>query len=383
LKLLLYSWGSNSDSILKKNLIKLGHTVTELKQKCVDYTKDMELASAMMFAISTEKAEGVISFNYIPIVSMICEASGVPYYSWVYDSPHFTLFAGSINSKANHVGVFDRVCYERLKALGVQTVFHLPLAVDAEDFNETIKVGSVEKYAADVSFVGSLYSDNHDYYETLLNEEERIISDDLIDRQCFNYEEDCVKAAILEGKLDINSIRERMMNSGLWLGNEYFAEPCDILMPAVFDKHITVRERYTLIKRISDEIPNFRLYTNSCTDIKNHGTVDYRTEMPLVFNGSRINLNISLRSIRSGIPLRVLDIMACGGFVLTTPTPEIEEYFEDGKELVIFRGVEDCLRKIEFYLKNEDTRKHIAQNGLNAVKDRFSYEKILGKLVNF
>ena len=39
--------------------------------------------------------------------------------------------------------------------------------------------------------------------------------------------------------------------------------------------------------------------------------------MPYVFRNSRINLNITLRSIKSGIPLRCMDIYGAGGFLLS------------------------------------------------------------------
>ena len=102
--------------------------------------------------------------------------------------------------------------------------------------------------------------------------------------------------------------------------------------------------------------------------------------MPLVFTGSRINLNITLRSIHSGIPLRVLDIMACGGFVLTNWQPEIEEYFADGEEIVMFRSLEECMSKIDYYLTHEEERKQIARNGQKKVREAFSYQIGLAKL---
>jgi hypothetical protein len=102
--------------------------------------------------------------------------------------------------------------------------------------------------------------------------------------------------------------------------------------------------------------------------------------MPLVFAGSRINLNISLRSIHSGIPLRVLDIMACGGFVISNWQPEIAEYFEEGKEIVTFRSLEECMEKIAYYLEHEEERKEIAAAGFRKVKERFSYREGLSRV---
>ena len=103
--------------------------------------------------------------------------------------------------------------------------------------------------------------------------------------------------------------------------------------------------------------------------------------MPLVFSGSKINLNLSLRSIRSGIPLRVVDILACGGFVLTNFQPEIAEYFREGEEIATFRSLEECMEKIRYYLQNNAEREAIAAAGKRKVQDAFSYRSGLIKLL--
>lgn len=56
---------------------------------------------------------------------------------------------------------------------------------------------------------------------------------------------------------------------------------------------------------------------------RNRGLADYWKETPVIFNRSRINLNLTLRSIRSGIPLRVWDIMAAGGFCISNRQAEM------------------------------------------------------------
>ena len=62
------------------------------------------------------------------------------------------------------------------------------------------------------------------------------------------------------------------------------------------------------------------------------GTATSLEEMPLIFNGSKIILNITSKAIRSGLPLRIFDICAAGGFLLTNYQEELPEYFEIGKE---------------------------------------------------
>ena len=439
MRLLLYSWNANNEQVLADNLKKSGFDLVVYDRPCKHYTRDLELASDMIPFIHAQNVEAVVSFNYFPMLSMICNTCRIPYYAWVYDCPHFTLYAKQIMLPCNHIGIFDREMVRHLQeTYQVPTVFHAPLAVDAEYFDRVIRKaqeanefhraendksaqsghgigGSLPaQYACDVSFVGSLYTDEHNYYDMLSMAESGsdagsgspatgddvsaggniaengnaapVSLDQLLTRQCFDYQQDYLRSALISGEIDIDVINDKMEEHGLMLGEDYFANPEDILMAAVLEKKVTVEERRILLMQIAEGEFSFKLYTGSDTksipalDVCNMGRVDYHTQMPLVFAASRINLNISLRSIHSGIPLRVLDIMACGGFVLSNWQPELAEYFTEGEEVALFKSKEECMEKIAYYLTHEDERKEIAAAGKRKVQEVFSYEKGLERL---
>lgn len=390
MRLLLYSWHANNEQILADNLIELGFDAIWFDKECRHFTRDMELAAQMIPFIHREEIEAVVSFNYFPIISMICDTCKIPYYAWVYDCPHFTLYAKQITLPCNHIGIFDREMARKLREKGVQTVYHVPLSVDAERFAQVIRDNtSQSKYACDISFVGSLYTDDHNYYDRLLDEKDKAVSDEFVRRQCFCYEKDVLREAFDAGKLDLSVIQTRMEEHGLMLGEDYFAVVDELLQAAVLEKKVTVEERRILLHRIAEKFEKkyrFNLYTQSNLQkyptLKKHhrGVVDYHKKMPLVFAGSRINLNVTLRSIHSGIPLRVLDIMACGGFVLTNWQPEIAEFFSDGQEIETFRSLEECIDKITYYLEHETERQMIAAAGQRSVQERFGYRAGLMRL---
>lgn len=401
MRLLLYAWNANNEQVLAENLIKSGFEVVWFRKECRHYTRDMELAMEMISFIHAQGAEAVVSFNYFPIISMICNTCGIPYYAWVYDCPHFTLYAKQVNLPGSHIGIFDREMVGHLEEYGVHTAYHVPLSADAEYFEKVIVSASRnerERYRCDVSFVGSLYTGENNYYDILFPDGRRGRDsggewDALIERQCFSYGENCLKEAVASGQADMQSLQKGMEEQGLMLGEDYFAKPEDILLAAVLEKKVTVEERRRLLGRIAGDADgryDFRLYTGSDTrssggelkalDACSCGTVDYHRQMPLVFSGSRINLNISLRSIHSGIPLRALDIMACGGFLLTNRQPELAAYFEEGVEFAAFESVEECVDKVHYYLAHEKERGQIAQAGQKKVQECFSYERGLAAL---
>ena len=104
--------------------------------------------------------------------------------------------------------------------------------------------------------------------------------------------------------------------------------------------------------------------------------------MPLAFNQAKINLNISLKIIQSGIPLRVFDVLGCGGFLITNYQQEIAENFEDGRELVIYEDIPDLIAKVDYYLSHDDERLRIACNGYEKVKSGCTFEKRMNKILS-
>ena len=164
-----------------------------------------------------------------------------------------------------------------------------------------------------------------------------------------------------------------------------FVIPHKHILSSQINKYITGMERVNLLKTIANEY-NLDVFTgNDNLAIPKaiiHKSIDYYSEMPRVFRKSRINLNVTLRSITSGIPLRVYDILGAGGFCLTNYQEDIVQLFKAGEELVVFTNKDDMFNKVEYYLSHEKERLEIALNGREAVK-KFSYENVLKYILNY
>ena len=93
------------------------------------------------------------------------------------------------------------------------------------------------------------------------------------------------------------------------------------------------------------------------------------TEMPKIFNLSKINLNITMRPIQTGLSLRIYDVLGCGGFLISNYQSEIPSLFEVGKDLVVYESLQDLKEKCEYYLAHDDERKTIAESGYRKVRD--------------
>ena len=121
------------------------------------------------------------------------------------------------------------------------------------------------------------------------------------------------------------------------------------------------------------------LYTYDKTpellQIRNRGTAEVMREASVIYRCSQINLNISLRSIITGIPLRSFEIMGSGGFLLSNYQSEYEDFFTDGTDYVYYTDYKDLEKKVDYYLTHEKERKEIAENGCRKVKQMHTYQK--------
>tara|TARA_B100001758_G_C18405470_1_gene611760 strand:- start:2360 stop:3001 length:642 start_codon:yes stop_codon:yes gene_type:complete len=115
-----------------------------------------------------------------------------------------------------------------------------------------------------------------------------------------------------------------------------------------------------------------------------------REEMNWIFKNSQINLNFSEISsvqknenplfdrIRS-MKLRPFEILSCGGFCLSEFSSSLSKCFEDGKEIVFYRGQEDLFKKLTYYLERPEVTRKIAEKGFDKVKDNFTDYQIRKK----
>ena len=81
---------------------------------------------------------------------------------------------------------------------------------------------------------------------------------------------------------------------------------------------------------------------------------------------SKIVLNITRTDFfgaQTGINLRLFETLAAGGFLLTDYCEEIEDLFEVGKEIEVFRSSGELVDKVRYYLENNDQRLSIARLG--------------------
>ncbi len=377
MRILFFDWKSYGKEHVVKALEEFGYEVDRVR---FDHQKDNDDNSYVKKAeelLSYKLYDMVLSLNYFSAIAKACHENRIVYISWLYDSPLLQVWDTTAYYPECYIFSFDQKQCDGLKKEGINKVYYMPLAVETDWLDDITPTDDQKEYfKGDVAFVGNLYDKKTPLQNEIIRANPEILrgySDAIIEAQMqllgVNFLED-----VLEPE-DIKNLINRMMFK---LPEQGLIAPMTMVYANYYlGAEVTLRERKRMIQMVSENF-NLNVYTNS--DISsfkkanNKGGVDYYKEMPLVFRQSKINLNLTLRSIQTGIPLRCWDILGSGGFLLTNYQADMSKHFEAGVDYDYYINEEDMLSKIEYYLTHDDERNKIAQSGYQKVKKLHSYK---------
>lgn len=377
-KILLYRWGSLSEPGLEKVFRKNKIEYFTFIKKVKDYHADADFAAEFLQVLHGEKIQAVFSYDYFPIISMLCEMNHIPYISWIYDCPMYTLYSKTIVNEMNYLLCFDEKYSMYLQQLGAKHCIHFPLAADPERLEKIEK-----KYPCDISFVGNLYNEKKNRLRNVvLSDYTKGYLEGVMEAQLKVYGYNFVRET-LTGEI----VEEIVEKCQLQLGDMYYQDSLEMAANTI-GMEVSARERENVLKALGSHF-DVDLYSGSKLPVSlqglrihEKGFADYEKEMPHIFHNSKINLNITSKTIESGIPLRVFDILSCGGFCLTNYQPEVAEFFVDGEDLVMYSGMEDLLMKAAYYLEHDEERAQIARNGYEKLKKHHDLAERVTEIIN-
>ncbi len=388
MKILFLDWDCYGKHDIIAVLKDMGHFVDIAPLDLDSYMGyDLPFIERLKKCILSNDYQIVFTLNYYPSVSEGCKETSCFYASWIYDSPYLKLYTANIINPCNFVFTFDKYTYHELASLGIKTIHYLPLAVHTNRLNQiSLSSEDNDRFASDISFVGSLYNENHNLFDRLKDK----LSDKL-DIYTIGYLEGLLQSQLkiygcnfLENGIS-DDILSRMESAMKYqLEPDSFATIRYVYANYFLCRKITSMERIDLLSAISESFST-NLYTfdanTSVGHTINKGPIDFYMDMPKVFKASKINLNITLKSIKTGIPLRAMDIMGAGGFLLTNYQEDFFEYFEADKDFVFYGSKEELLEKADYYLKHEAQRKAIALSGYQKVSARHNYHVRLKEML--
>lgn len=377
MEIIFHRYGSICEPDIIDAFQALGITVieddTEVYQKSIAPADRIRLISEQILA---HQAAFVFTINYFPYISQICERLKILYVCLSVDCPVLELFSDTIHNKCNRIFLFDYNQYLQFKDENPDCIFYLPLATNVNRWDNLLSGNEAPSPIAasyDVSFVGSLYTEKSPYLALPLSAFDRGFCDGLIEAQLklpgLGLIEEALTSELISSikasDPSFHTLPDSFTDTDAYVASNYY-----------LGMQASSLERIRILNTLSEnfQVDLFtRSDTSAVTNVRCHNGVSTHREMPLVFNRSKINLNITIHSIQSGLSQRIWDVMGCGGFLLTNYQEELPEYFEIGKDLECYENISDCIQKIQYYLIHDDIRREIAANGYKKVKAMHTY----------
>lgn len=390
MKILFYRFKNLCEPDILDAFRELGVDVAEMEA-----VPETDLRGSLVSAIAVKTlsarllqtpADAVFSVNFFPSVAEVCNIFHIPYLSWIVTAPVMQLYAPSVALGCNRIFTFDRAMAEEISSFNPGHVFHLPMAAPVKRVQDALKKRNDETPSAktcyDISFIGSLYTEKNSFGNTdSLPDHTRGFIDALIEAQRFIYGYDLISDTTPD---DIITDYKTHHRSFYAIPGDSFLNDRVTFSQLYAASEVTVRDRQHALAALSANLP-VDLWTfekpETLPDIRFHGTAETLYEMPAIFAASKINLNPTARAIRTGIPLRVFDILAAGGFCLTNYQSELADLFETGVHLDCYGSTDELIEKCEYYLSHETERAGIARAGLELVIEHHTYEHRLSYML--
>lgn len=385
MKIIFHRYGSICEPDLLDAFMRCGISVIEddreIHEKSISSDTRIRFLSEQ---ILLHRPAFVFSINFFPYISEICERLHTLYVALSVDCPVLELFSVSIHNRCNRIFLFDYIQYQQFYPQNPDCIFYLPLAANTGRWDTALQntsTGDAEAYTCDVSFVGSLYTEKSPLEQLPLDTFYRGYADGITAAQLSVPGCNFLEAAISPDF--INTLKE--YDPSFYCPPDSFTDTASYVAAHYYlGMHISATER---IRTLYETASHYRtvLYTRSDINqepaavlsalplLENRGGVSTHAEMPKVFHYSRINLNITMKSIQSGLSQRIWDVLGCGGFLLTNYQSEIPEYFTIGTDLECYEDTGELLDKIEYYLTHDDIRRSIAENGYRKVASAHTY----------
>lgn len=333
------------------------------------------LYQKLLKVLKEKEYDFVFSLNFFPVAARVCNECNIKYGAWIYDTPFLLLYSKYTILDTNYIFFFDKSLYFDFKKHGVKHVFYLPMAAPVS-YYDSMKITEKEKeqYGADISFVGSTYEEERQDFFHYIEGVNEYTAGYL--KAIMKMQGELYGSFILEELLTGNIVQELQRVCPVRRGADEWETDAWIYANYFLARKLTGEQRKEQLELLGQYHP-VKLYTPeqalNVEHVMNCGPADYMKEMPIVFKSSKINLNMTLRSIHTGIPLRAMDIMGCGGFLLTNYQEDFLEYFESGVDYVFYSSQDELVKLADYYLLHEDERTEIAQNGYKKVAAGHTY----------
>lgn len=381
LKILVINTGYFLNQEIYRALTLLGHQAVFFDLENTEYGAG-DTISRLLAATADFKPDFVLTVNHLGldakgILINLLNRLKLPLASWFVDSPIFILRHAPNNVSDNcSIFVWDRDYLAPVKSLGYEHVHYLPLATDDTVFKPNVlSPNPLASLSCDLSFVGNSMSESVQQSAARLNlpADPPPWLDDLSRR--FIKVPDRSPRSLIYGQppppsASLGSLTPHLENE----------------LEALITWRSTQIYRSEVLLKLADLMPTI-VGDQGWSGLLGHGTfrlvpqLDYYRQLPMFYQVSKVNLNITSMQMKTGLNQRIFDVPACNAMVITDYRNQIDQAFEVGRELVCYTHPEEALDLARFYIRHDRERAEISARGRERVLARHTYRHRLRDLI--
>ncbi|HYZ93173.1 MAG TPA: glycosyltransferase [Actinomycetota bacterium] len=142
--------------------------------------------------------------------------------------------------------------------------------------------------------------------------------------------------------------------------------------------------RLTLLTDIPREVAIFGVFADPASKARLESQPNLRyaghtapfASLPQTYARTKVNVCISNALIYAGVPSKLIECLASGGFALVDAKADLVRLFGKDVEKIVFRSADDLNAKIEYYLARPAERREIVEGLRATIDERCSIEKL-------
>jgi spore maturation protein CgeB len=354
----------------------LADSLLEAGYSC--FTWDVELLSPKELAITAKRFEAslVVGINYTQGLAEACRDLGLPLLIWEIDPATDELTRCQPPAEHAHIFTYRRAQVPVFEAAGFPNASYLPLASNpARRFPADPEADGATHYKSSVAFVGaSMRGQANLFGERLIAEyclwrggspiEARAECSRALDALRNDHREDFttsrVEALLIDALPEFVAAMRGRPN-----------KPAPVVLASEIvaaDKRLSYVE---LLGPLSIQVwGDNEWQAAERSGATYRGLAGHRFELGKIYSGATVNVDVGRLYQNDMVTMRVFDVMACRGFVLTERNDALLELFTEGVELDCYTSADELVEKVEYYCTHPDEARAIAARGHEALLAR-------------
>lgn len=311
----------------------------------------------------------VFSVNFSSLVSEICEKVKIPYASWILDLPNFDLYTKSIYNSCNYIGICDSFLVQKMLKIGVAKVFYLPDAIEIikelpKNYKERELCFVAKQPAIALSSKNiSLYSKG--YLEAFFHSQRVLLGENILEDGLINR---------VYSELQVsNTIPDNIVSSlkKLYFSDCYLAPSCTVLQQNIF-----IQNNQNIITIYS----NGKFEMCECAKFPYIGDENIRAEK---YAQKEFSLVLTPCHMHHAIDRSVLEIVAAGGFAISSYQKDYDYHFVNGETIAYFRNTSEFYNILNKYGNNKEERDRLRERAYNEIKKNHTYKNRIKSMLYF